>query len=101
VQNYISGWGCCSIYWESTFEGRGWTVARLQEYPEYQKTLAEKYSVMGMRIVPWEEREGTLSEVNAFIVYWCAKEGRMGQAYLSVKEVEMTLSPQCTSIVLK
>ena len=100
VQNYISGWGCCSIYWERTFEGRGWTVARLQEYPEYQKTLAEKYSGMGMRIVPWEERERTLSEVNAFTVLWSAKEGCMGQTYLSLKEVEMALSPQCTSSIV-
>jgi hypothetical protein len=87
VQNFICGWGCCSIHWESSFEKRGWMAQRLDSYPEYQDELVRKWREKGFKLVPWKDRESCNWKSGSVYVMYLPGSG-CGQAYISKNDLE-------------
>jgi hypothetical protein len=92
VQNFITGWGCYSVHWESTFEKRGWLARRLEGFPEYEVEEINKKRAMGIELVPWKERDLEKSRKDSiFVVYWPVSGKDCGHKYISRKELESDL----------
>jgi len=92
VQNFISGWGCFSIHWESTFAKRGWLAERLEPYPEYQETEIRKMDAKGINLVRWNERDSVKSPTESvFAVYLPRMRNSCSHAYISLEELENEL----------
>jgi hypothetical protein len=92
VQNFISGWGCFSVHWQSTFDRKGWMAQRLDPYPKYQMDEIEKYDEMGIELVRWGERDAAAyQECNIYAVYLPAKMNGLDHAYITVEELKEEL----------
>ena len=93
VQNFISGWGCCSLHWENTFDRRGFLAKRLEEFPEYEELVIEKWAVRKFKLVRWKDREQVNCRfTNVYVMYFPDGERGFGQGYLSLEELERELS---------
>lgn len=92
VQNFISGWGCVSVYSESTFAKRGWLAARLNSFSEYQDEVIREMDVKGIKLVRWKEKESVKCPSDSvFVVYLPRARNGCGHAYISLEELEKEL----------
>jgi hypothetical protein len=92
VQNFISGWGCYSVYWKTTFAKVGWLAERLHSYLEYQEELMREMEVKGVKLVRWEERESLdFHSDKVFVVYFPFIRDRYRHGYISLEEMKTGL----------
>jgi hypothetical protein len=92
VQNFISGWGCFSIHWESTFAKRGWLAERLKSYPVYQEQVIQKMDAKGVNLVRWNERDSVKCPTESiFVVYLPRLRKSCSHAHISLEELENEL----------
>jgi hypothetical protein len=102
VQNCISGFGCYSIFWGTTFRKEGWFAKRLDDFKEYREKLAQKQAARGFDMIEymWRNHEVSDSE-NVFAVYWKGHGFASTVAYLSYDELKMDLEARETEFQKK
>ena len=102
VQNCISGFGCYSMFWETTFRKEGWFNKRLDDFKEYREGLAQKQAARGFDMIEymWRNHEVSDSE-NVFAVYWKGHGFASTVAYLSYDELKMDLEARETEFQKK
>jgi hypothetical protein len=70
VQNFISGWGCCSVRWGPTFDKMGYFARRINT-AEFREKEKKKWAGRGVRLVPFYDRKKVMgNSVSAFVAYW-------------------------------
>jgi hypothetical protein len=93
VQNVISGWGCYSMHWKSTFAGWGWMVLRMEDpkFPESKERLVAKWAARAMTLVSWKERDmDECMQPSIFAIYFFG--GKVcGEAELRLEELQNEL----------
>lgn len=95
VQNVISGPGCYSVYWKTTFEKEGWLAEKTEGYGygEYRIAQARKFAERGFTMVRWPERNVEVGKGrHIFAVYWRDNGVDNTMEDLSRDEFEMDLT---------
>ena len=93
VQNIISGWGCYSMHWKSTFAGWGWMDLRMEDpkFPESKERLVAKWAARAMTLVSWKERDmDECTQPSIFAIYFFGGKVR-AEAELPLGELQNEL----------
>ena len=92
VQNFISGFGCYSLFWESTFNKEGWFAKRMDDFKEYREGLAQKQAARGFQMIEWQWRDLKKSDREDILaVYWGGHGFDSTMAYVSYDELKTDL----------
>ena len=95
VQNVISGFGCYSVYWKTTFNMEGWFGEKMErvDYEEYRAAQAQKFAERGFRMVRWPDRNAEAGQGrHIFAAYWRRKGNSDIMEDLYRDEFEMDLT---------